>query len=157
MSHFQPDWTPSRRLALLAVASAAALAGCATATGPGFTQLEPPPVGKAHLYLYRKSALYASGAWFDVADVATKKPLGKLHNASYLLIPLDPGKHVISVHERGLTSPKPFDVTAEAGKTYFVEYDVSKGLLLGLGILSSSSAKTEAQALADLKDLKRSE
>lgn len=70
------------------------------------------------------------------------------------MLPLDAGKHVISVDERGFTSAKTFEIQAEAGKNYFVEYDSSKGLLLGLGLLSGSAAKTEAQALADLKDLR---
>ena len=63
--------------------------------------------------------------------------------------------HVISVDELGFAKLKTFEVQAEAGKTYFVEYDSSKGLLLGLGLLSSSASKTESQALADLKDLRR--
>ncbi len=139
----------------LSLLPALMLAGCATATGPAFTQLEAPPSNKAQLYLYRKSALYASAAAYNVANVATKQELGKLFNASYLVLPLDMGKHVISVDERGFASLKTFEVQAEAGKNYFVEYDSSKGLLLGWGLLSGSSAKTETQALEDLKTLRR--
>jgi hypothetical protein len=146
----------TRRTVLgLALLPALIVAGCATATGPAFTALEAPPSGKAQLYLYRKSALYASGASYAVTNAATKKALGELFNASYLVLPLDAGKHVISVDERGFASTKNFEVQAEAGKSYFVEYDSSKGLLLGWGLLSGSAAKTEVQALADLKDLRR--
>ena len=131
------------------------LAGCATASGPVFTTLEEPPSDKAQLYLYRKSALYASGAKYIVTNVDSKQVLGELFNASYLVLPLNAGKHVLGVDERGFTSVKTFEVQAEAGKNYFVEYDSSKGLLLGWGLLSGSAAKTESQALLDLKDLRR--
>ncbi|WPC67815.1 DUF2846 domain-containing protein [Rhodoferax ferrireducens] len=131
------------------------LAGCATANGPAFTQVQAAPAGMAQLYLYRKSALYAVGASYAVTNMATKQTLGELYNASYLLLPLKAGKQVISVAEGGFASAKTFEVQAEAGKNYFVEYDSSKGLLLGLGLLSGSAAKTETQALADLKDLRR--
>lgn len=146
----------TRRTVLgLSLLPAFMLAGCATATGPAFTQLEAPPSNKAQLYLYRKSALYAVGASYAVANAVTNQKLGELFNASYLLLPLDAGKHVITVDERGFASIKTFEIQAEVGKNYFVEYDSSKGLLLGLGLLSGSAAKTEAQALADLKDLRR--
>lgn len=149
--------TAATRRAVLAFSllPALMLAGCATATGPAFTQLDAPASGKAQLYLYRKSALYASGASYAVTNATTKQVLGELFNASYLVLPLDAGKHVISVDERGFASAKTFEVQAEAGKNYFVEYDSSKGLLLGWGLLSGSAAKTEVQALADLKDLRR--
>ena len=139
----------------LSLLSAVLITGCATATGPTFTQLEAPMPNKGQLYLYRKSALYAIGASYAVANVGTKQALGELFNASYLVVPLDPGKHMFSVDERGFTSTKTFEVQVEAGKNYFVEYDSSKGLLLGWGLLSGSATKTEAQALADLKDLRR--
>ena len=137
------------------LASLLALAACATATGPQFTALDAVPAEQANVYLYRKAALYASGAAYEVAH--NGKPVGKLFNASYLVMPVAPGEHSFSVDERGLTSVKTFKLNAEAGKRYFVEYDSSKGLLLGLGLLSGSAAKGEAEALADLKDLKRAQ
>lgn len=146
----------TRRTVLgLSLLPALMMTGCATAPGPLFTQLQAPPPAKAQLYLYRKSALYAVNAKYIVADVLTKRVLGELFNASYLVLPLDPGKRVLSVDERGFASAKTFEVQAEAGKNYFVEYDSSKGLLLGLGLLSDVAPRTEAQAMADLKDLKR--
>jgi Protein of unknown function (DUF2846) len=148
--------TNGRRCMLgLALAAVVAVTGCATANGPAFSKIEPAPAGKAQLYLYRKAAIYAMGASYGVANVGIKQGYGELFNASYLTIPLDAGKHVISVDERGFAKLKTFEVQAEAGKNYFVEYDSSKGLLLGMGVLSGSAGKTEADALADLKDLKR--
>lgn len=146
----------TRRAALACALAAAALLGaCATASGPQFSVLEVVPPGQAQLYLYRKSALYASGAAYDVA--LDGKAAGKLFNASYLVLPLAPGERTVSIDERGLTSVKSFKVNAEAGKRSFAEYDSSKGLLLGLGLLSGSSMRNEADALADLKDLKRAQ
>jgi hypothetical protein len=144
-----------RSLLGLALATVVAATGCATANGPSFSKIEPAPAGKAQLYLYRKSAIYAMGASYTVANVGTKQGYGELFNASYLVIPLDTGKHVVSVDEKGWAKPKTFEVQADAGKNYFVEYDSSKGLLLGMGLLSGSAGKTETEALADLKDLKR--
>jgi hypothetical protein len=131
------------------------ISGCATVSGPVFTEVQVPPPGKAQLYLYRKSALYAIGAKYAVADVASKRALGELYNASYLVLPLEVGRNVISVDERGLAKLRTFEVDAQAGQNYFVEYDSSKGLLLGMGLLSGSELKTQAQALADLKNLQR--
>jgi hypothetical protein len=146
--------TVTRRSAL-GLLPLAILAGCATASGPVFTTLDTPPSGTAQLYLYRKSALYASGAKYTVTNAASKQVLGELFNASYLVLPLPAGKHVLGVNEGGFASVKTFEIQAEAGKNHFVEYDSSKGLLLGWGLLSGSATKTEAQALLDLKDLRR--
>lgn len=144
-----------RRLTLtLVLAAVAVLQGCATATGAPFASLEAVPAGKGHLYLYRKSALYASGQPFKVRG-ADGKLVGELFNASYLLLPLAPGKHSFTVDEGGFAKPKAFEVDVKSGNNYFVEYDASKGLLLGWGILSDSSSRSEAQALADLKGLNR--
>lgn len=146
-----------RRLVLtltFAAAAAAALQGCATATGAPFATLEAVPAGQANLYLYRQPALYASGQPFKVR-AADGKLVGELFNGSYMLLSLAPGKHSFTVDEGGFAGPKKFEVNAKAGGNYFVEYDASKGLLLGWGLLSDSAARSEAQALADLKGLKR--
>ena len=156
MNRLQSLQSPARRAFMgFALAGAVALTGCATATGPAFTQVQATPDGKAQLYLYRKSALYAIGAAYPVTNISSNEKLGALVNASYLLVPLTPGKHFISVDERGFTSAKTFEILAEAGKSYFVEYDSSKGLLLGWGLLSGGAVKTQEQALVDLKELKR--
>lgn len=152
---FKPS-SLNRRLALAAsVALLSVVGACATASGPQFSSLEAVPGGQAQVYVYRKSALYASGAAYDVS--VDGKSAGKLFNASYLVLPVTPGEHNVSVDERGLTSVKSFKVNAEASKRYFVEYDSSKGLLLGFGLLSGSAAKGEAEALVDLKELKRAQ
>jgi Protein of unknown function (DUF2846) len=151
----QSTMSARRSMLGLALAAAVAITGCATANGPAFSKIEPAPAGKAQLYLYRKSAIYAMGASYTVANVGTKQGYGELFNASYLVIALDAGKQMVSVDEKGFAKLKTFEVQAEAGKNYFVEYDSSKGLLLGAGLLSGSAGKNEVEALADLKDLKR--
>lgn len=140
-------------LALSVFAAAALLQGCA-APGPAFATLDAVSAGKGNLYLYRKAALYAAGARYKVRS-GDGKLVGELYNASYLVLPLAPGKHQFSVDEGGFGKPKSFDVDVKAGQNYFVEYDSSKGLLLGWGLLSDSAARSEAQALADLKGLNR--
>ena len=90
-----------------------------------------------------------------MTNISSNEKLGALVNASYLVVPLTLGKLFISVGKRGFASAKTFEIQAEAGKTYFVEYDSSKGLLVGWGMLSGSAVKTQEQALVDLKELKR--
>lgn len=142
------------RRSLLAVVVAAMLAAGCAAPGAPFASLESVPSDKGHLYLYRKSAIYASAAKFKVRD-SSGALVGELYNASYLLLPLAPGKHQFSVDEGGFASPKSFEVNVEAGRNHYVEYDSSKGLLLGWGMLSGNQQRTETQALADLKGLNR--
>lgn len=140
-------------LTLSLVAAAAVLGACATAAGPEFSKLEATAPDTANVYIYRKSAIYASAAAFNVSQDG--KEVAKLFNASYLVLRVSPSPHKFGVDERGFTSAKFFEVNAQAGKSYFVEYDASKGWLLGLGLLSGSSAQTETRALEDLKGLKR--
>jgi hypothetical protein len=142
-----------RHLIALTTLSVAMLAGCA-APGAPFATLEPVAAGKGNLYLYRKGALYASGAKFKV-KAADGTQVGELYNSSYLLLPLAPGKHRFSVDEGGFQKPRSFEVDVKPGQNYFVEYDSSKGLLLGWGMLSDSKAHSELEAMADLKGLNR--
>lgn len=141
-----------RKIALVSLAFAF-ITGCATATGPEFTQLQAASATEGNLYVYRKPALYAVGATYDVID-SNKKVVAGLVSGSYVVLPLKPGKHAFSVSE-GFGTPKGFELQVEAGKNYFVEYDASKGLLLGLGILSDVGSRSLESALNDLKGLKR--
>lgn len=142
----------NRRSAILGTLVAACIAGCA-APGAPFAGLDAVASDKGNLYLYRKPALYAFGAKYKVtADGAV---VGELSNGSYLLLPLAPGKHSLSVDEGGFARPKSFEVDVQPGRNYFVEYDSSKGLLLGWGMLSDSKARSEAEAMADLQGLNR--
>lgn len=142
-----------RHLLAASLFAAALLSGCA-APGAAFNSLEPVAADKGNLYLYRKPALYAMAAKYKVKS-GDGTVVGELYNGSYLLLPLAPGKHRFSVEEGGFASPKIFEVDAKASQNYFVEYDSSKGLLLGWGLLSDSSVRAEAQGLADLKGLNR--
>jgi hypothetical protein len=141
-----------RHVLALAALAAAGIAGCA-APGAPFATLEPVSPDRGNVYLYRKSALYAVGARFKVT--ADGAPAGELYNASYLVLPLTPGKHRFTVDEGGFQRPKAFEVDVQPGRNYFVEYDSSKGLLLGWGLLSDSKARSEVEAMADLKGLNR--
>ncbi|NDP40066.1 MAG: hypothetical protein GZ093_15155 [Rhodoferax sp.] len=70
-----------------------------------------------------------------------------------LVRPLSAGQQVLSVAESDFAWPKSFEAQAEAGMNYFVAYGASKGLLLGWGLLSGGWAKTQTQALVDLKEI----
>jgi Protein of unknown function (DUF2846) len=126
---------------------------CATASGPEFSQLQASTTNEGNLYIYRKPAIYAVAATYDVID-QNKKVVAGLVSGSYVVLPLKSGKHTFSISE-GFGTPKSFDIAVDPGKNYFVEYDASKGLLLGWGILSEAGSRSQEQALADLKGLKR--
>ena len=143
-----------RRFLLVSLALASAgLQGCA-APGPAFSSLEPVAAGKGHLYLYRKSGVYAPAAKYKVHS-KDGGLVGELYNGSYLLLPLSPGRHQFTVDERGFAGPKSFDIDVQAGKSYFVEYDSGLGMILGTGHLSFSRERSEEQALQDLRGLNR--
>jgi len=129
------------------------LQACA-APGPAFTQLEPVPADKGHLYLYRQSALYGVAARYKVR-AADDTLLGELSNASYLLLPLAPGAQRITVDEAARIVEKACELTVRPGQNQFFEYDSSAGLLLGWGALSRCVERGEAEALPALKQLNR--
>lgn len=148
----------SRTLVLATIVLAGALLqGCASApTGPRFTTLEAAPVAadKGNVYVYRKAAMHQSRAKYKVKD-ADGNVLGELANATYLVLPVAPGKREFKVDEGLLSIPKSFEVEVQPGRNHFVEYDSSMGLLVGYGVLSKSTVRTEDAALADLKSLTR--
>ena len=85
-----------RRIVLM-TSLVAVLAGCATASGPEFSQLQPNTSSEGNLYIYRKPAIYAVAATYDVID-ANKKVVAGLVSGSYVVLPLKPGLRAASAH-----------------------------------------------------------
>ncbi|MBC7620629.1 MAG: DUF2846 domain-containing protein [Candidatus Saccharibacteria bacterium] len=143
--------TNARRLVLAATVGAA-LVGCATATGPQFTNVQSVSGDSANVYVYRKDRSFAMGQSFDVA--LDKKPAGNIVNASFMLLNTVPGKHTVAIHP-GLGTSFPLEMSLEAGKTYFAEFELTNSLLANpLFIGSKLLERTQGQALEDLKTLK---
>ncbi len=149
--------TSVHRISLITLLAAATLlAGCATSSGPKFSGLEQVQQGKASVYVYRTGALFASGQAFTIN--LDGKPAGQLYNASYLQLPMEPGKHALEVAPGGFGKVSKLDITAEPGKTSFYQYDFATGLLGNAFFIGSSiEPRDQAKALADLKELQRSE
>ncbi len=145
----------SRRSTGVAALLAAALlvSGCATPTGQSFSDYVSPPEGKAHIYLYRKSALYASGQAFSVK--LNQKEEGELLNGSYILWVVAPGDHLVNVKPGAFGST--YEYTAKLGnkQTQYLEF-AAPPFLLGNAFHAGSSiaVRTPQQATADLMGLK---
>ena len=143
--------TTARRL-FLAMTVGAALVGCATATGPQFTSVQAASADSANVYVYRKDRAFAMGQSFDVAMDA--KPVGNIVNASFLVLNTTPGKHTVTVHP-GLGTSFPLELSLEAGKTYFAEFELTNSLLANPFFIGSKLLeRTQEQATVDLKTLK---
>lgn len=135
------------------------LSGCATATGPAFTELLPVSSQQGNVYIYRKFALFATAGAYDVN--INGKHAGKLPNSSYLMFSLQPGRYLIDID--GMNQPRPsFRVlNVEAGKNYFLQFDVS-GSSFNPGRYVSTftdirkfDERSEGQAIADMSGMKR--
>lgn len=139
-----------------AVIAALFLGGCATATGPQFTGLDPVATDRADIYVYRNSAFFASGSAFTLTmDGKTTAPL---YDGSYQKIATTPGQHLLRVDPSFMAKKSELLVTLESGKTYFYEFEYVTGLLANtLFIGSSIQPREQAKALEDLKALKRAE
>lgn len=140
------------RCLLAACAFLVLLAGCA-APGPKFSGLKPVANDKANVYVYRQSALFAIAQSFTV-DV-DKKPVGEIFNASYLMLEVPAGKHVIGVRP-GLMAPHfAYSVTADAGKNYFLEFDMNSGPLANLFFVGSEiKQRDQAKAMNEMAEMK---
>lgn len=89
--------SPPNGLACAAFAAiAAALTGCAT--GPVFAGLEPAPLDKAQIYVYRPMVVAGGGVTHKVT-VDDKAESLSLPNASWLRILVAPGAHALSIKD----------------------------------------------------------
>lgn len=141
----------NRRLLAVCVFSAL-LAGCATAPGPKFTSLEPVAADKANLYVYRRSAIFAIGQSFKV-DL-DQQPVGQIFNASYLMLQVPAGQHVVGVRPGGLAKTFVYNVSAEAGKNYFLEFDFNSGPLANPFFLGSEiKLREQEQAMKEMAEM----
>ena len=144
----------TRALVLAGIAAATlALSGCATPTGVAFTTEAALATGQAQVYLYRKSALYASTQSFTVK--LDQKDVGELFNGSYMQLPLAPGQHVISVKPGALGKTYEHTVQLTDKQTQYLEFEMPAFLLGNAFHLGSSIVPRDVQqAKADLQGLK---
>lgn len=138
---------------LIAALLSVLLSACATAPGAKFAGVSTPEKLQGDVYLYRTSALFAMGSAFDVT--LDNHIVGKLYNASFLRLRLEPGSHSIRVSPGGFAKSSDLAIEASPGKNSFYEYDFVTGPLANAFFIGSSIKPREtAQALTDLDKLK---
>lgn len=140
-------------LATVVVATAIAATGCATATGPAFQGVADAPAGKGQVYLYRKSAVAASGVSFTVT--VDKQQVGELFNGSFMQFALTPGAHVFTVKPGATGKVYEQAITIVENQTQYFEFELPPFVLANLLMLGSNiTTRTAEQANVDMKDLK---
>lgn len=141
-----------RRITIAITCGAALTLGGCAATGAPFTAPAVVPEGQAQLYLYRKSALQASGQTFTVK--VDKKDVGELFNASYMQLPLTPGEHVLSVNPSALSKTYEYTFKIESNQTQYIEFELPHFLLGNMFLLGSNITPREVEpAKADMQGL----
>ena len=128
------------------------LSACATAPGQKFSGLASPAKNQGDVYLYRTSALFASGQAFTVTLDGNK--VGDLYNASYLHLRLSPGEYSLKVSPGGFAQSSDLPIQLDPGKTSFLQYDFTSGPLANVFFIGSSiQPRNQEQALLDMKEL----
>jgi len=108
-----------------------------------------PPPGKGLVVFFRPKNFAGSAVGFIVRENDVE--LGKLRNANWFAVPVDPGMHTYVVHSEAK------DVTnldIEEGQTYFVSASVNMGFFAGRPNLTPSDVAAFQVALPKLKPSK---
>ena len=108
-----------------------------------------PEPGKAVVVFFRPSAVKGAAIGFIVREGETE--LGKLRNANFFTLQVEPGKHEYTVHSEAK------DVTtieAEEGETYFLSGEINMGFMAGRPNLSPSDLTAFRAAFPKLKPSK---
>lgn len=108
-----------------------------------------PEPGKALVVFFRPSAFKGAAIGFIVREGETE--LGKLRNANFFTVQVEPGKHEYTVHSEAK------DVTtieAEEGETYFLSGEINMGFMAGRPNLSPSDLTAFRTAFPKLKPSK---
>jgi hypothetical protein len=84
------------------------------------------PGETAVIRIYRKDRFFAMGSKFAVE--VDGRPIGELPNASYMDLVASTGAHTVTIKPAPLVKPFNLGITAVAGKTSYVEFDLNGGL-----------------------------
>ncbi len=121
----------------------------AEATDAATAAIGTPEPGKALVVFFRPSAFKGAAIGFIVREGETE--LGKLRNANFFTLQVEPGKHEYTVHSEAK------DVTtieAEEGETYFLSGEINMGFMAGRPNLSPSDLTAFRAAFPKLKPSK---
>lgn len=151
----------SRRfLSRIGLSSAPAILLASCASGPPFARVEPPPPGKAAIYVYRPTAIAQAVNRYQVLfERGSEKPL-ELKNGSWARAVVSPGTHGLSATGQVMLM-RCAPVTLEAGneQVVFVELSIAMwGDGQGRTLQSCKlAAVPSAKALEAIAGLRRSE
>ena len=107
--------TTLNRLAIvLGMPAVLTLQGCTTPAGPAFTTPTATEQDKANVYLYRQSKLNSGGQSFTVQ--LNDQPSEELANASFILMKVPKGEHLLKVKAGGFGKTYEHRWTAEIEK-----------------------------------------
>ena len=142
------------RLAIaLGITAVVTLQGCATPQGAAFTAPAATEPDKANVYLYRQSKLNSSGEslTMQLNDQLTQE----LANASFILMQVPKGDHLLKVKAGGFGKTYEHRWTAESGKTYYLEFVLPSLLLANpFNLGSEIVVREEVTARQDMQTLK---
>lgn len=131
-------------------AAPAAAAPAASSFSPAVqAAIGSPAPGKGLVVFFRPSKFVGAAVGFKVRE--NEVELGKLRNANYFTLDVEPGAHAYVVHSEAK------DVTTievEAGETYFLTAAVTMGVMAGRPNLAPSDAAAFEAALPKLKKSK---
>jgi hypothetical protein len=119
----------------IAAARRVARAAAPTDVGKGSIVIPPAPAGQGQVVFFRRKTLLGTGQWFNVREDG--KALGKLTNGAYFVQTAAPGLHVYTAK----TEPEFNDtlrLQVDPGETYFVQGELTKGLIIGAADLTPS-------------------
>ncbi len=101
----------------------------------GSIKLPAPPRGQGQVVFFRPKTVVGTGQWFNVREDG--RALGKLTNGAYFVQTVTPGAHTYTA----TTEPELKDalnLEVDAGETYFIEGQLTKGVVIGVANLAPS-------------------
>ena len=113
----------------------AAAAVRSEAIADGAIALPAPPRGRGQVVFFRPKTVLGTGQWFNVREDG--RALGKLTNGAWFVQTVVPGPHTYTAS----TEPEFKDqlsLQVDAGETYFVEGELTKGVVIGVANLAPS-------------------
>jgi len=111
------------RRAFLLLPPVGILGACTTVPEGQSMTLQPVAADKANIYIYRHGRFFDQ---FKSCEIElNQQPQGLLYEGSYLLFQLPAGKHFFKAKSGFLIPSHGREITAEAGKNYFLEVEFS--------------------------------
>jgi hypothetical protein len=107
------------------VAAPAAIPTPAQAQPEAAGRVGAPPESKGQVVFFRPSG---GGMLLSFSVHEGDKGVGKLTNASYFVLPADPGVHTYTIQSEAKDS---LTLEVEAGETYYVKNTIGMGLVVG--------------------------